>query len=306
MKKTLFIILFILLFGTIVRPAENNIKANKIPEIQFKGQTFLELDFAPDFRVYLTKKEYQRYQKEGAEEFTKQINNAINLLSEAKIPYPKEGYFQFVILPQGEVFKNISGVPWTYGINGIDGWPQALAFDDSRFFNLDPNTYFIGILHEMAHLVHGNWIEIYPICEGFAEILPFYFLNLSDEKQQKIALDLTPKEIYSVNTLIKRGMFLPEEDYKTLGRVQYLKTYISMYLWMRGYLEIVQQQYNLSKIDSLNFVLKEFKKAADAPNLKKQKKYIAKLIGLNYKKVFNNIDLQLIGQKSLRDSLSEN
>ncbi len=171
-------------------------------------------------------------------------------------------------------------------------WPPTY---ERCFFALNPNAPFIGLVHELAHLVHGDWIEIYPICEGFAEAIPFYMLNLTDEKQQEIALNLTPKEIYSVNTLIKRGMFI-EID---ITRAQYRKTYVSMYLWMRGYLETVQRKYNLDKLQALQFVLTEFQKASGLPTLKKQENYIANLIGWNRKKLFDKVDLQLIGQQSL-------
>jgi len=301
MKKFISVILFILLLSQIGWPQNNS-----LPSVQFKGLKLLQVQIAPHLRVYLTEDEYKKYAQEGAKEFTEQINKAINLLSSQNMPYPKEGYYQIVVLPQGEVFKNISGVPWTYGINGIDGWPQALAFDDSRFFNLSPNTYFIGLVHELTHLIHGDWLDIYPICEGVAEAVPFYVLNLTDEKQQQTALSLKPKQIYSVNKLIKHGMFLPEEDYTKAGRVQYLKTYISMFLWTVGYLEILQQKYNLSKVEALNFILEEFKKAVALPTLKKQKEYIAALIDLKPKKVFDRVDLQLIGQKYLKNSLSNN
>lgn len=298
MKKLLYITLFILLLPQIGWSQNNN-----LPSVQFKNLKLLQLQILPHLRVYLTEDEYNKYSQEGAQEFTEQINKAINLLTSQNMPYPKEGYYQIVVLPQGEVFKNISGVPWTYGINGIDGWPQALAFDDSRFFNLNPNTYFIGLVHELAHLIHGDWIDIYPICEGFAEAVPFYVLNLTDEKQQQIALNLKSKQIYSVNKLIERGMFLSEEDYSKAGRVQYLRTYISMYLWTVGYMEILQQKYNLNKVQALNFILTEFKKAADLPTLKKQKEYIAALIDWKPKKLFDQVDLQLIGQKSLSREL---
>ena len=298
MKKLLYITLFILLLSQIGWSQNNN-----LPSLQFKNLNLLQLQIAPRLRVYLTEDEYKKYTQEGAKEFTEQINKAINLLSSQNMPYPKEGSYQIVVLPQGEVFKNISGVPWTYGINGIDGWPQALAFDDSRFFNLNPNTYFIGLVHELAHLIHGDWLDIYPICEGFAEAVPFYILNLTDEKQRQIALNLKPKQISSVDKLIKRGMFLPEEDYSKAGRVQYLKTYISMYLWMRGYLIKVQEKYNFDKLQALNFVLQEFKAAGALPTLKEQENYIANLIGWKRKKVFDRADLQLIGQKSLSREL---
>ena len=298
MKKLLYITLFILLLSQIGWSQNNN-----LPSLQFKNLKLLQVQILPRLRVYLTEDEYNKYTQEGAKEFTEQINKAINLLTSQNMPYPKEGSYQIVVLPQGEVFKNISGVPWTYGINGIDGWPQALAFDDSRFFNLNPNTYFIGLVHELAHLIHGDWLDIYPICEGFAEAVPFYVLNLTDEKQQQIALNLKSKQIYSVNKLIKRGMFVPEEDYSKAGRVQYLRTYISMYLWTVGYMEILQQKYNLNKVQALNFILTEFKKAANLPTLKKQKEYIAALIDCKPKKVFDRVDLQLIGQKSLSREL---
>lgn len=267
----------------------------KIPSIEFKEMTFLQVEVSPRLHVYLTKEEYEQYKKDGAPEFSRRFGEAVQLLSLHNIPYPTDGYYQFVVLPQGEIFKKISGLPFTQGIGGIEGWPEALVVDDRCFFALSPNAPFIGLVHELAHLVHGDWIEIYPICEGFAEVIPFYMLNLTDEKQQEIALNLTPKEIYSVNTLIKRGMFL-ETD---IARAQYRKTYVSMYLWMRGYLETVQRKYNLDKLQALKFVLTEFKKASGLSTLKKQEEYMANLIGWKRKKVFDQVDLQLIGQQSL-------
>ena len=140
-----------------------------------------------------------------------------------------------------------------------------------------------------------------PLMEGFAEVVPLYILDLKDEKQQEIALNLTPEGMDSVNTLLKKGMFEEAEL-----PAQYRKSYVTMYLWMRGYLEIVQQKYNLDKLQALNFVLTEFKKAAAFPTLKGQQNYIAKLIGMKRKQVFDKIDLQLIGQKSLRESVENN
>ena len=298
MKNFIFATLFCLILWTAAWTQTDD----KIPTKEFKGTLFFQVEMNSALRIYLTQEEYERYKKDGAAEFTYQINKVINLLSSQNIPYPKEGYYQIVVLPQGEVFKNITGLPFTYGFGGIDGWPEALAFDDSRFFKLNPDTYFIGLVHEFAHLVHGDWISIYPICEGFAEAVPFYILNLTDKKQQAIALNLTHKEIYSVNNLIKRGMFIKEDSKEERIRAQYRKTYISMYLWMRGYLETVQQKYNLNKIEALNFVLQEFKKAAAFPTLKKQENYISNLIGLKRKQVFDKIDLQLLGQKSLSEN----
>jgi len=284
--------------------AENN-RCAEAPTLQYKGITLLQLDIAPRMRVYLTQEECEQYQKEGAPEFIRQISGIINLFASANIQMPKEGYFQFLILPQGEVFKNVTG--FTYGITGVD-WLEVLAFDDSRFFTLSPNTYFAGLVHELSHVVHGDWIHIFPICEGFAENVPFYVLDLVDEKQQERALTLKPEEMYSVNTLIKRKMYIPDDREKDgkRTRVQYLKTYSSMYLWMRGYLEIVQQKYNLNKTEALNFVLKEFRKAAALPTLKKQENYIAELIGRKRKEVFDKNALQLIGQQSVQQAVAGN
>ena len=309
MKNFICIILFTIFFSTTGLAEQSGICASA-PSLQFKGLALLQVDITPYIRVYLTQEECERYQKEGAKEFTRQISKVINLFAASNIPTPKEGFYQFLILPQGDIFKNITGLPFTFGITGVDGWMEVLAFDDSRFFKLNPDTYFIGLVHELAHLVHGDWIYIFPICEGFAENVPFYILNLVDEKQQEIALSLMPEEMYTVNTLIKRKMYIPEEREEIKGkgrnRVQYLRTYISMYLWMRGYLEILQQKYNLNKTEALIFVLEEFKKAAALPTLKKQQNYIAKLIDWKRKKVFDGKDLQIIGQKSLINTPSEN
>lgn len=297
MKKILYIVLCNLILWNVGWAADT--ENREIPSIEFKGMTFLQVDMNPHLRVYLTKEEYEQYKKEGAPEFSNKVNKAMNLLSEHKVPYPKGGYYQFLVVPKGEVFKKISGLPFTEGIGGLEGWPEVLTSDDRCFFALNPKSPLIGIVHELAHLIHGNWIEIYPICEGFAEAVPFYILNLKDEKQQEIALNLTAKELYSVNTLIKRGMFIEPDT-----QAQYRKTYVSMYLWMRGYLEMVQQKYNLDKLQALTFVLQEFQKAAALPTLKKQENYIAKLIGWKRKQVFDRIELQLIGQQSLLKSLN--
>lgn len=289
-------ILFMLLFLATSATATED----KLPTLEFKGMTFLQWDMSPRLRIYLTKEEYNQYQKNGAPEFTRQITEVINVLSLHHL-FPPTGYYQVVVVPKGEDFKNISGLPFTQGIGGIDGWPEALIFDDSCFFALSPTASFVGLVHEFTHLVHGDLIEIYPILEGLAEAVPFYILNLTDEKQQEIALHLTPQEIYPVTTLIKNGMFI---DNTKNTQAQYRKTYVSMYLWMRGYLETVQQKYNLDKLQALNFVLENFKQAAALPTLKQQEDYIAKLIGLKRKQVFDKINLQLTAQKSLKKSLA--
>lgn len=296
MKQFISVILFCLLICTAGWAQTDD----KLPTKEFRGITFFQVDITPLLRVYLRQEEYKQYKKDGAPEFTNKFSKAIDLLSSHNIPLPKIGYYQFLILPKGEIYRKIADVSWSEGIGGINGWPEALAADHRCFLALHPKSPFIGLVHELAHLVHGDWLEITPICEGFAEVVPFYMLDLKDEKQQNLALNLKRKEIYSVNTLIKRGMFL-EGDMQA----QYRKTYISMYLWMRGYLEILQQKYNFDKLQALNFILQEFKNAAALPTLEEQENYIARLIGWKRKKLFDGNTLQLLGQKSLKKAVSD-
>jgi len=277
--------------------------AEEIPTREYKGITFFQVDMGPHLRVYLPKEEYERYKKEGAPKvFTRRVNEVIDLFAVHNLPLPEGGYYEIAVVPGGEVYQRVTGMDWnTGGICDLEDW-NVLLFDDQCFFDLWPRTdYSIGFIHEFAHLVHGDWSPMNPLMEGFAEVVPLYILDLKDEKQQEIALNLTPEEMDSVNTLLKKGMF---EEHAL--RAQERKSYVTMYLWMRGYLETVQHKYNLDKLQALNFVLTEFKKAAAFPTLKKQENYIAKRVGLKRKEVFDKVDLPLIGQKSLRKSVENN
>ena len=257
---------------------------------------FITVEVSDNLRLMMPPDIEAKYKAGGAANFIKRVSRNIETVLQIKINYPEKPVFTFMVLHRGEEFHNISGSPFENGIAGVACRNKVLAIDDVGFFNHKGGTNDIGLIHELAHIMHDYFFTgLGRISEGFAEVIPFYILGLEDETQKEIIRNMKEDDFYTVVSLGKKGAMF--QDKNENRRAQHRKTYISMYLWMRGYLQELEKQRNIDKIEALNLVLAEFKKAESMATWKEKDNHIAALIGLKPDVVFNSVKLQLEAQK---------
>lgn len=293
----LFAVLLFTITNTVCGCAKARVKAAPL-YTTVEGVEFITEEVSDNLLIKMPRDIYKKYKAAGAENFIKIISKNIETVLQINIDYPQKPVFTFMVLHEGEEFKKMAGGPFESGMAGMRCCPGALAIDEAYFLNFK-NTYDIGLIHELAHIMHGMFFELGRISEGFAEIIPFYILGLEDETQKEIIRNLKPEEIYTVAALQKGGMFQDKENSAKRMRAQHRKTYISMYLWMRGYLQALEKQRNIDKIEALNIVLAEFQKAGNMPNSQERNNHIAALIGLSPETVFRSAALQLAARKEI-------
>ncbi len=229
----------------------------------------MQKEFVPIFRVEILHKMIEKI-----------ILNIKRVLS-VLIYYPCEPIFTFYVIQNGELFQQFSGQSFTKGICGLKGNPTALLIDTESFFSQYVKTSDIGLVHELAHIIHGYFFSnLFPISEGFAEVFPYYILDMEDDDElhKYVLRKLSIGEILTIQEIRNEGMFAKLEGIKF--PVQYMKSYISMYLFMRGYFFRLENLYNINKFDALNLLLSEFREVDKLSTFEAKMNYVASLIDL--------------------------
>lgn len=114
----------------------------------------------------------------------------------------------------------------------------------------------VNTIHEFAHLVHSAFFEKNSfICEGFAEAFTLYTLDYESlfEEHRKALQTLQKEQIFSVKELLqkeKTGAFYGGESLLPNHSCSFDLTYISSCLFVRSYIELLQTQYHLNKIEA--------------------------------------------------------
>ncbi len=165
-------------------------------------------------------------------------------------------------------------------------------------------------LHELSHGFHGAyfWTNLGNIGEGFAEMLPYYLMDmeLKDTEHAQEITHLKTDDLKLLADLNERGIFA--DGYPTENQtVQNLKSYQSMYLWMVGYMKRIEDYYHMDKFQATNFVLKKFSQIAQFPDSDKRMEWIAHIADIDNPKdmLFGTI-LQQEGLNHIRNTFQIN
>ncbi len=162
-------------------------------------------------------------------------------------------------------------------------------------------------IHELVHVLHGGYFDIKDvgqICEGFAELVPFYLMDMEqlDEKHHHDILQLQKADILTLDFLNACGCF-------GLGRserphtVQDLRTYQSAYLWMMGYIKRVEKKYKCDKFKATEMILTTFANMHENWNIRSRQ--IADFVSMPVQEVFAGKTLQLEGQTHIADIIKD-
>lgn len=276
--------------------------------IKWKGETFYVVDVSSDMQVMLLKNDLKKFNDTGAECFLSGQLTNFRKANSLKYEYQIKPKIKFYVLPVGEKYKQMTGLPFERGMGGGDLGQTALAVDNEWFFGSAPeglkcDRLRIGLVHEHAHLVlnafdKNNQNDAFD--EAFAELITFYLVDMEgqDPRHIEIIKNIKSENIYTLEWSMNNCMHCVEKEISA----QHRKTYVSMYLWALGYIKIIEDKYDLNKLDAFNFIMKKWGEMPKYESREEWLKMVSDLVGLPINEVLNKKTLQLAGQKYIQDN----
>ncbi len=307
MKKKFIISLVILIVITILI----GLFISSPGKTKWKNETFYIVNVSPNMQIMLKQDEYKKFKERGAECFISRMLKNFHNISTLKFELPQPPKLTFYVLKHGSEYKQMSGLPFESGMGGGDGLgTSALVVDDVWFFDDTGNGYgcdrvTIGLTHELAHIIlnaypKNNYNEAFE--EGWAELVPQYLaeMEMGDEIRTNIIKTLKNDDIYELEWLMDNCMYCDEKSMVA----QHRKTYISMYLWMRGYVHEIEQKYGLDKMSAFNFMMKKWSAMPKFATREEWMTAIGNIIDMSGEDVLHSKKLQLIGHKAFLSQLT--
>ncbi|MDR2524058.1 MAG: hypothetical protein LBC95_00740 [Candidatus Nomurabacteria bacterium] len=222
----------------------------------------VEYKISDNYRLFALPDFITKIQNGAGSANIKYFNDRIYEIAELDIEYPQKRSLlvTMIVIPR-EIYAELSGNPYGQSINGSYNpfdkiFRTALYIDEQSFENWIFER--LAILHELSHVVHGAFFSL-ELREGFAEMLPFYILDLEKEYPEharKIA-DLLPEEILTIKEVRQRG-YNPPNVVKENLPISLRPAYIATYLLMRGILQRLTKEFGGDKIVALNRMLTKF------------------------------------------------
>jgi len=189
----------------------------------------------------------------------------INAIIELGIKYPGRAnpIFYIYIVPD-ENFVELLSFPWPNAKNGgkpvssfdLDGFDSAYGLSQNMLMRKSTEetiSWHVNNIHEFAHLVHGQFFNKNRILsEGFAELLPLYTMGLEEEfeEHREVIKNMKPEDIISPQELLsmgRDGSFGKKTQAPDKSR-SFDWSYISSYLFVRGYIAKVAEKFGLDRI----------------------------------------------------------
>ena len=237
--------------------------------------------FSDKIKVRLSKDLALKYDQGHYQNYLKNIQKCFDMINTLNIQYPgnakpilyvyivpDENYAKLLKIPNYYNTGNSGGKPVTCydldGFNAAYGISQNMAED--KVFETFNISKLENELHELSHIIHSEFFSTNPtICEGFAETLPLYALDLEEkfESHRNAITGLNEKQIYSVQELLnseKDGTFGKNSIFPNYS-CSFNLSYISSYLFVRSCVEEFLKKYNLSKEKSIQYFLEFIKQS---------------------------------------------
>ena len=220
-----------------------------------------------NFKIRLSKKLLEKYNKNLYHDKITLITEIIAEIKNLNIIYPANAkpVFYLYIVPDDN-FATLLNYPKNR--SNIGGGRPVASFDLESFNNAygsssnmleRPTTSImskINYIHEFSHLVHSMFFNKDRfICEGFAEVIPYYILDYEDKflEHKELLSSLKSNQILTAKELIELGE-KNNFDSKPLipnKSISFELPYISSYLFVRGCIEIIEKNFNLNKQEAL-------------------------------------------------------
>ena len=247
--------------------------------------------------------------------FTNNMEKVTERIGDLPLNYKQTPKFTFLVIPAGKEFQDFTGEITTEGIcnvpYSVDECSKSCLVIDENWFENFPETMDerlkVGITHEFAHMVHGEYFyQMVGIDEGFAEVFPHYLVSYDQQNQihQQAIRNFSEKDFQTMDYLNQKGMFSLENPHQK--NTQELKSYMSAYLWMLGYLKRVEKKLNKDKFAATNWILEKFAVVDEYKTKEEKYDAIAHFIGENAADVFRTTKLHKEGKNYLLNEYYQN
>lgn len=290
------------------RKADLSFKAKEMKNFQFKQYEFEVLDVSPQMRVAVRSAWAKKVQDGKCDNFISNMENLIKKVAQVPLNYKKSFRASFLVFPEGKEFGEVLGLPIEQGMCeasvALDkNYPLALMVDENWFENgFGKELSFqqqVGLIHELGHIVHGAYFRnMGCMGEGFAELLPHYLMGLENQKHQQKIFALTDENLQTLDFIHQNGMFALEPP--NGANTQELKSYMSVYLWMLGYVKRLEDKYHLDRFEATCKMLQNFAEF-DKQSWQNKMTATAALVDMAPSEMLQTKALQLEGKKYFAD-----
>ncbi len=225
--------------------------------------------FSKEIKVRLSKDLAVKYDEGLYQNALLNIQNNLQLINSLNIRYPANANpILYVYIVPDDKYAKLLGIPKRFdrGTGGgkpvscydLDGFNSAYGLSQNL---LENKTLDMEIskkeneIHELSHIIHSQFFsKNQTICEGFAEALPLYTLGFEElfDEHQNILLHLDENKILSAQELLDSEKDESYGVYEALPNksCSFRYSYISSYLLVRGCLETLKEEYDISKTEA--------------------------------------------------------
>ncbi len=232
--------------------------------------------------------------------------------------------FSFFVREDAEGIQGADDAFKTYSLDNIYKHPLQVGYNWFKNgyeapVEDQPIWKHVVETHELAHVLHGAYfnLELSWLCEGIAEMVPFYLMDM--EKEEPIHhLAILNLEQQDMPTLA----FVKDFSCFGLGRnknqlSQDLKTYQSMYLWMMGCIKRVEKKYTRDdehptgdKFKAFSLILEKFGEIAQLSDFNEKMNRLAEFVStiddnVSSEDLLRGRKLQLEGQKVISQMIKD-
>lgn len=276
--------------------------------IQIEDKNYEAFDATELVRIAVRKEFMPEVSKKNlGKNFIENIDKLAQDITNLPLNYKNPIHFSFLVVPTGKEFSGIVKLPVEKGMCeapiALDKqYPLTLCVDENWFIQGFDNINIssrVGLTHELAHIIHGGYFRnLGQISEGFAELLPHYLMNFEAQNinHKKALASFDEKDMQTMAFVNQNGMFAKEN---IDGRnTQQRQSYMSVYLWMLGYVKRVENIYNADKFAATNMLLERFSQI-DNQTWKDKIKAVADMVKIPQQEMMCGLSLQKEGMHYL-------
>ena len=226
-------------------------------------------EFSKEIKVRLSKDLAIKYDNGLYKNALLNIQNNLQMINSLNIHYPANAKpILYVYIVPDDRYAQLLRIPKHFdkGTGGgkpvncydLDGFNCAYGLSQNLLENKSLDVEISkkeNEIHELSHIIHSQFFsKNKTICEGFAGTLPLYALGFEElyDDHRNILLQLKEEQILSVQELLdseKDGSYGVDEALPNRS-CSFRYSYISSYLFVRGCLETLIEQYNVSKAEA--------------------------------------------------------
>lgn len=251
---------------------ENNVY-EKNPMREYIKNSELRV-FNNRIKVRLSQKLAMKYDNGCYFNYLNNMDKYIQMIDTLNIQYPGNAHpvFYVYIVPDDscrllnipKIFDNGNGGGKPVHCYDLDGFTSAYGLSQNMLENNpleETNIFKIeNEIHELAHMVHSQFFyKNQIICEGFAEALPLYALNLEKafDKHRNTIINLSEDKILSAQEILntEKNNTYGSDTILPNASCSFRLSYISSYLFVRGCMETIVKKFNYSKEQSIQYFL---------------------------------------------------